>query len=65
MYPHAIQFETRRFELEQWTQLNRERRQARGRPWTIDQAWASPFATLPSSVRRNRGRVRVPKPARS
>jgi hypothetical protein len=32
MYPHAVQFETRRLELEQWIQLNRDHRQARTRP---------------------------------
>jgi hypothetical protein len=31
MYPHAVQFETRRLELEQWIQLNRDRRQTRTR----------------------------------
>jgi hypothetical protein len=36
MYPHAVQFETRRLELEQWIQLNRDRRQARTRPPTIE-----------------------------
>jgi len=38
MYPHAVQFETRRLELEQWIQLNRDHRQARTRPRTIDAA---------------------------
>ncbi len=36
MYPHAVQFETRRLELEQWIQLYRDRRQARTRPRTIE-----------------------------
>lgn len=36
MYPHAVQFETRRLELEQWTRLNRDRRRARTRPPTIE-----------------------------
>lgn len=31
MYPHVVQFETRRLELEEWIQLNRDRRQARTR----------------------------------
>lgn len=36
MYPHVVQFETRRLDLEQWFQLNRDRRQARTLRQTIE-----------------------------
>jgi hypothetical protein len=61
MYPHAVQFETRRLQLGQWIELNRDRRQARRRAETAERLKQS-FSTVRERLDFQSCAVRTPSP---